>query len=68
MYGTYFFTNLSKVAHAIDSSYLYVHTCLKNDRHKIKGFTITEIEDEGDIPSAYFDANVIFINGKTLRY
>jgi hypothetical protein len=67
-YGTYFFTNASKVAHAIDSSYIYVHTCLKKGRNKIKGFDITEIEDDGNIISQYLDANVIFINGKTLRY
>lgn len=68
LYGIWFFTTISKVAHAIDSSYMYVHKCLKDGCKRIKGFTITEVAVAGDIPSAYLDANVIFINGKTLQY
>lgn len=68
VYGIYYFTTASKVAHAINSTYFYVYTCLKKGHNKIKGFTITEVVDEGDIPSLYLDQPVIFINGKTLRY
>lgn len=67
-FGIYYFTNASKVARALGTTYAYLHRKLKNGPCKLKGWHIEEIEDNGDIMSMYIDQLVFFTKEKIIRY
>ena len=67
-HGIYYFTSQSKAARCLNTTYAYLHNKLKDGKCKLKGWTIEEIDDTGDIISMYIDQPIFFAKDKIIRY
>ncbi len=67
-HGIWYFSTQSKVARALDTTYAYLHSKMKDGSCTLKGWHIEEIDDSGDIISMYIDQPIFFTKDKMIRY